>query len=314
MAKGFFKNKDSKKNKKEKKKVTIVKTVETEVAEALEKAKEIAQYKVEDANKISSQNKERSIVERVISQSTPKKVEGKIDTVTGNVYYPLDTEKNNKEEKKDKFVKTQSDKAEDKWPFFRGEQKSFDITERISVKPVVKYAVPIEADITVVCIELNNEIERIEKYIKASLKFYNTKFYKFIFFSDNIFASEIMTKSLVSEDSILEAVKIQKELSSSKKEEVLLYDAIDETVSFTKESQFVGKRIITVDGSKFVLDERKYLFIISGNEKGSCITKKELQKVISSVREKDVDVHVVLTDSNNLSKILPLGFRTIRSY
>lgn len=173
----------------------------------------------------------------------------------------------------------------------------------------------IKADVTIVCIEITEDIEKIAKFVKASLKFFNTKFYKFIFFSNNIYSTKIYMKSLISEEKLLEIIKVQKEISSIlNSNDILLYDAIDEAMTFSKENEFCNSRIITAENDKFILEERKYLFVVSGQESGSDISKEELQKLLSKVRTKDSDMHVVLTKSENLLKMLPLGFRTIKSY
>lgn len=313
MSKKAFGINFGKKHSKEKKKgVAVIKKIEEEVAEALETASEISKKK---DDKIIEDNKIQAIEEEISKNEAKKNisnnVEGKIDPATGSVYYPLDSVDTKTEESIEKFVKPETAKAvdlkEQKRSIVRNDNFNFIDTFERRVEPL-------SSDITVVCIELDSDVEKIEKYIRASLKFFATRFYKFIFFGDNIYTTEIQSRANISEEHILKMVKTIKDINVSKNSNILLYDAIEETVFYTKESKFFNKRIVSVDGSKFILDERKYIFIISGNENNSCITKEEIQKVLSDVRKKDTDMHVVLTNPNNLSKIVSLGFRTIKSY
>lgn len=173
----------------------------------------------------------------------------------------------------------------------------------------------IEADVTVVCIEITDSIEKISKWIDASMRMYITKFYKFIFFNNKVYSTEIELKSSISKEEILELVKKQKEiLTTSPEDNILLYDAIDEAFSLSKEYDFFDKRKITIEKTYFKINSIRYLFVISGKEKGSGITKLELQEMISKVRSKETDIHVVLTKSENIGEIVSLGFRSIKSY
>lgn len=178
---------------------------------------------------------------------------------------------------------------------------------------------PISADITIACIELNYSLEQIQNYINACLKYYGTKFYKFIFFGNNIYSTKMIAKSDISKEEIFNTAKIQKELSEKSgilgKDNILLYDAIDEAFYLSKEENFFEKTEIKIEKNKYRVEKFKYLFVISGEDKGSGISKNELQKVICKARnKKENDMHVVLTDASNVTKIATLGFRSIKPF
>lgn len=116
---------------------------------------------------------------------------------------------------------------------------------------------------------------------------------------------------LLSEKQIWQKVKeIKSELNS---DNVLLYDAIDEALQISKEDVLFPKRRYLIENDEYIIEENKYIFIFSGEEKGSLLKKIEIQSIIKDLRAKEANLNVILTNPKNLVDISTLGFRWIRT-
>lgn len=122
---------------------------------------------------------------------------------------------------------------------------------------------------------------------------------------------EELNKNLLNEENLRQKVKERKlQLNSSN---ILLYDAVDEAFQISKEDLFFPKRKYVIENDEYVIEENKYIFIFSGEEKGSLLKKNELQSILKDLRAKEANLNVILTNPKNLLDISTLGFRWIRT-
>ena len=190
----------------------------------------------------------------------------------------------------------------------------FPVTHRV-VKPT-KVVPPKSGSIYMVGIEITGSVDSVIKQIERCLAFYVADFYQFVFFSNNIHKSAILKRGTFKPEKLKELVELAKEQEQLlPKENVLLYDAIDEALYLQKEKDaFSESRIHSFGVTKYSLDNIKYLFLISGEELGSQISKDELQLLIKDARVCSDEFNVALRKSTNLSNIASLGFRNIKAY
>ena len=190
----------------------------------------------------------------------------------------------------------------------------FPITHRV-VTPT-KVVQPKSGSIYMIGIEITGSVDSVIKQIERSVEFYIADFYQFVFFSNNIHKSFILKRGTFKPEKLRELVETAKEQEKLlPKENVLLYDAIDEALYLQKEKNALSaSRVQSYGVSKYSLDNIKYLFLISGEELGSQISKDELQLLIKEARLASDEFEVALRKSTNLSNIASLGFRNIKAY
>lgn len=273
-----------------------------------------------------------------------KIVDSDVDVVTGDAYEPLVSKEKasgTEEQSTKKGTEEKEKKGKSFWPIFKETEKK-DTVRRVFER--VK-----DVDVTVACIEVPESLDKFQKAIQACLVYYKTDYFKFVFFKNSIYSTEIIKKTMLSDGRIAQIYNSLKEIAKTLgNDNVLLYDAMDEAFVLDKEESYFKKKRRLDFGEKeqktyrlfeekiiYEIRNVKYLFVISGNEKGSDIAKEELQKIIfarqiekkievtaiesqkeklysPNIRKQEVELQVILTDKNNLVQIASLGVRSIK--
>lgn len=237
----------------------------------------------------------------------------KIDLVSGAVYKEGNTKGYNYtpyEPEKTKAGRRELERVV-KPPYQNQKKNTFTSFFETPRKPVIK------GKLLVICVELSYSETQIVNMINIFVNQDKPKFLKIVLFKNGIYTSAVKFYSDFKEDEILNFIKQKKENSdalenSMKNEKVLLFDAIDEAITYESQIKYFAKKV--EKDYEYIANGVKYVFVISGNEKGSKTTKEQVQEMLWVLRKKNSNLHAVVTNFSNLPEISSLGFRSIGKF